>query len=60
MLEGVPQLFAFCPLLKKSKGNPYLKIPDLYEPFLQMPYEKKIVLPPLRAFLFWVDKIAHA
>ena len=48
-----PPSLVFCPLLKISLGNPYLKILDLKNLLMRMPLwkkkSKKIVLPPLRA-----------
>ena len=45
-----PPILVFCPLLKISLGNPYLKILDLTKLFIvDTPMKKKkIVLPPLR------------
>ena len=39
-------------LLKKSKGDQYLKILDFSQLFVAGEEEKKIVLPPLRALMF--------
>ena len=54
----------FCSLLKKSKGNSFLKILECYQLFVaDAPMKKKIenpVLTPLGARFFLVGKIAHA
>ena len=55
---------SFCPLQKKSKGNPYLKILNFSQLYVSdAPMKKKsktLVLPLLRGLLFVVDIFAHA
>ena len=46
----LPPLF-FCPLLKISLGNPYLK-----HFVVDAPIKKEIVLPPSEHFEIWVQK----
>ena len=54
-VRRTPPLWFFCPLLKKSSGNPYLKILDFSQLFIaDAPMKKKsknLVLPPRRALL---------
>ena len=58
-----PSLF-FCPLLKISLGNPYLKIIDLTKLFIADASMKKKIknfcLPPLRALWNMGPKTAHS
>ena len=53
----------FSPLLKKSKGNPCLKILDFLSFCCGCLYEEKqsknLALPPIKGLLFQVDKIVH-
>ena len=53
--DYAPSPCRFCPLLKKSSGNPYLKICDLTQYFfMDLNMKKKLkslVLPPLTALL---------
>ena len=56
-----PLAVVFCSILKKYKGNPYLKILDFFPTFCcGCPYEEKqtLDLPPLRGLL--IGKIGHA
>ena len=58
-----PPALVFCPLLKISLFNPYLKILDLAKHFVAdapiKKYNKKIFLPPLRSLQNLGPKTAH-
>ena len=55
-----PHDVVFCPLLKRSKGHPFLKIRDFPQSFVaDAPMKKKslnLVLPPLRELVILVDE----